>query len=87
MVVVVGGWGLGAALKALKKPRSPPGQICEMRKWPRGHRVRRQITAEGTIVSRHRQPGGAPAHFHPAAAHPQVLLANEGFFFFYLIYF
>lgn len=28
--------GLGSALKALKKPRSPPGQICEMRKWLKG---------------------------------------------------
>lgn len=27
---------LGSALKALKKPRSPPGQICEMRKWLKG---------------------------------------------------
>lgn len=30
---------LGAALKALKKPRSPPGQICEMRKWLRGQKA------------------------------------------------
>lgn len=26
----------GSALKALQKPRSPPRQICEMRKWPKG---------------------------------------------------